>query len=175
MARPSLLKCHTPVPLAVRTTRALRGGTEVKVWLTRLAYRPAAVVLLKGQKRLRSRLLLGFARFFGRVHLSRALALSRRSSNNTAEMGSHALRWIPALGENAATAACNCEGIWKPRGHRSGSTCSMPACQRFFRNTQRDNDLLKRRLRHAVSRRHFARALCRRRGWLFGWRCEPGQ
>ena len=68
MARPRRLECHAPVQLTVGTIRNLRPAAEVEVGVPRLSDRPTAVTLLKVEKFLWSRGLLGFADLLGHVH-----------------------------------------------------------------------------------------------------------
>ena len=74
MARSRRLECHAPVQLTVGTIRNLRRAAEVEIRVPRLADRPAAVALLKIEKLLWSRGLLGFADFLRHVILPRTLA-----------------------------------------------------------------------------------------------------
>ena len=75
MARPRWLECHAPVDLTVGTIRNLRRAAEVEIRVPRLADRPAAVTLLKVEKLLWSRGLLGFADLLGHVHPAAHLEL----------------------------------------------------------------------------------------------------
>jgi hypothetical protein len=70
IARPRWLECYAPVQLTVGTIRNLRRTAEVEIRVPRFADRPAAVALLKVEKLLWSRGLLGFADLLGHVHLA---------------------------------------------------------------------------------------------------------
>jgi len=140
--------------------------------MARLADWPAAVILLKIQKCLRSR--LSFVRFLGHVHPRRACTLVKHTKLR--------LRWeasnfftSPLWGRVRATAACNCEDTSRPRGHMLGSTCSTSPCQRPSRGMPGDNEPWMSRSRRAVLRYRSAPVLCHMRGQLSGWEYAPAR